>query len=112
MLVTRFLAKLAIIFSVLLVSLHTSPMAHAGAMGGPLAQRHECSDHVHQTGDRHEAPQPKALLSNLSAIHDVVAKRIASERAAWDDAPTVFLPSSEDAIGSRAMRPPIPPPTA
>jgi hypothetical protein len=99
-------------FSLLLVSMHTSPMAHAGAMGGPLAQRHECSDHVHPTGDRHEAPQPKALLSNLSAIHYVVTKRIAGENVAWDDAPTVFMLTSDDAIDSRAMRPPIPPPNA
>jgi hypothetical protein len=87
-------------------------MAHAGAVGGSLAQRHECSDHVHQTGDRHEAPQPKALLSNLSAIHYDVTKRIAGESAVWDDAPTVFMPTSDDSIESRAMRPPIPPPTA
>jgi hypothetical protein len=110
--VKSIVAKLVIVFSVLLVSMHTSPMAHAGVMGGPLAQRHECSDHVHQTGDRHEAPQPKALLSNRSAIHDAVTKRIAGERVAWDDVSTVFMPSSEDTLVSRAMRPPIPPPTA
>jgi hypothetical protein len=110
--VKSIVAKFVLMFSLFVVSIHTSPMAHAGAVGGPLAQRHECSDHVHQTGDRHEAPQQKALLSNLSAIHYVVTKRIAGESVAWDDAPTVFMPSSDDAIQSRAVRPPIPPPTA
>lgn len=87
-------------------------MAHAGAVGGPLAQRHECSDHVHPMGDRHEAPQPKALLSNRSAFHYVVRKRIAGESVGWDHAPTVFMLTSDDEVDSRAMRPPIPPPTA
>jgi hypothetical protein len=87
-------------------------MAHAGAVGGAFAQRHECSDHIHQTGDRHDAPQPKALLSNRSAIHYAVTKRIAGESVAWDDAPAVFILTSDDALVTRAMRPPTPPPTA
>jgi hypothetical protein len=87
-------------------------MAHAGAVGGLLAQRHDCSDHVHQTADRHDAPQPKGLLPNLTVIQDVVSKSISVSRVAWDDAQSIFARFSDDLVVSRAMRPPIPPPTA
>ncbi len=104
--------KSALLFSFLLVSLHTSPLAHAGVTGSPLVQRHECPDHVHQTGDSKGTSQPKALLQNGYAIHFVIKKRLSDEGLAWDDAQPVFVPFSNDVIHSRTMRPPIPPPIA
>jgi hypothetical protein len=106
-------AKLILMFSLLLVSMHTSPLAHAALFGHtPLAKGHDCSDHVHQTVDRHDAPQPKALLQNAYAIYYSEDKRISDENVAWGDAPPLFVPFSDDVINSRNMRPPIPPPTA
>jgi hypothetical protein len=99
-------------FSLLLVSIHTSPLAHAGALGRSLSQRHDCSDHVHQTADRHDAPQPKALLQNHSAIHYVENIRISKKGIVWEDVTQPFAPFSDEVMNSRAMRPPIPPPTA
>jgi hypothetical protein len=99
-------------FSLLLVSMHTSPLAHAGVVEGPLAQRHDCSDHVHQTADRHEAPQPKALLRSLSAVYCVENKRLSGKEVTWEEAAPLFAAFSDDVMNNREMRPPIPPPTA
>jgi hypothetical protein len=104
--------KLVLIFSLFLVSMHTSPLAHAGFMGNQLGQRHDCSDHVHPTGDRHDAPDPKAVLPNLVVVHHAVTQCIADAKLVWGVTTPPFVPTSDDAIASRAMRPPIPPPTA
>jgi hypothetical protein len=104
-------AQIALMISLLLVSIHTSPLAHASAMARSLAQQHNCSDHVHQTADRNDAPQPKALLQSLSAIHFVENRRISGRGVVWTDVTPPFAAFSADVMNSRAMRPPIPPPT-
>jgi hypothetical protein len=100
-----------LIFSFVLVSIHTSPLSHAGSIEKAFAQQQDCSDHVHQTADRHDVPQPKALLPNAMVIFYIVAKRVSSEAVTWRSATKPFAPFAAEVVVSRAMRPPIPPPT-
>jgi hypothetical protein len=98
--------------SFMLVSMHTSPLAHAGVLGGPLAQRHECADHVHQTSDRHEAPQPKAILQNVIVIQYVSVKHVVETDVIWEKPSESFGLFTDKISHSLPISPTTPPPTA
>jgi hypothetical protein len=105
--------KIMLIIGLVLVSMHTVPVAHAGFLGGQvMLHGHNCAEHVHEPADHkmNSDPQPVIRLAFENCARSVGF--VATTHAIPTKREPKPLSSRLDALSSLSLRPPIPPPTA